>query len=165
MSRHSSTLAVAAFAAALGLACAAPAAERGPSSKGTSTSLRAARRPARATPRTTTASQHALDTLDPACLLGAAPRSLTPSTDCLGCHDGTEAQVRGSSSHHPFANDYEAARLRGVPLRPFPEVPAEIVLVAGQVACTSCHAAESDEVSHVALPMHGSGLCLGCHPR
>jgi predicted CXXCH cytochrome family protein len=164
MRGHRGRVVCAGVAAALGIACAAPAAaERAPSA-GQARSVRAARRSARTSSRTGTA-QLTAAALDPSCQLGAAPRSLTPATGCIGCHDGTEAAVRGSSSHHPFANDYEAARLRGLPLRPFSDVPAEIVLVGGEVACTSCHAAGSDEPAHVALSMRGSGLCLGCHPR
>ncbi|HET9598586.1 MAG TPA: cytochrome c3 family protein [Anaeromyxobacteraceae bacterium] len=163
MMNHRGSALCAAVAAALAIGCAAPAAAERRSQSGPATSFRTAHRTARATPPASAVRRAAV--LDPACQLGAAPRSLTPSTECLGCHDGTEAAVRGSSSHHPFASDYEAARLRGVPLRPFQDVPAQIVLVGGQVACTSCHAAASPEAAHVALSMGGSGLCLGCHPR
>ena len=105
--------------------------------------------------------------LDPSCGLGNAPRSLSPSSACTVCHDGSSADDRlPTRGHHPIDADYEAARLRGRKLRPSSEVRAEIVLVNGrQVACTSCHAASSAEPHHLSVTMRGSALCLGCHPR
>ncbi|HET9597451.1 MAG TPA: hypothetical protein VFP65_17820 [Anaeromyxobacteraceae bacterium] len=106
------------------------------------------------------------------CQLASVDRRTTPSARCLACHDGSaapsilrSARTAAPLGDHPFDSDYAQARLRRgfARLRDPRELDAALPLVGGKVACTTCHAGDSRERAHVALPMAGSGLCFACH--
>jgi predicted CXXCH cytochrome family protein len=94
-------------------------------------------------------------------------RSLTPSSTCLSCHDGTSAAPTRVHDTHPVAVDYDGAWRRGAAaLRAIDDVPPQIVLVtASTVECTSCHDPGSTLPHFTALSLDRSTLCTGCHAR
>jgi predicted CXXCH cytochrome family protein len=95
------------------------------------------------------------------CLLRWARRSTTPATRCLTCHDGSAARPFDhlSNGSHPVGVAYDASR---VPLlRPRAALPAQVVLVNGEVACTSCHDGRSATPHRVAMTV--GDLCIACH--
>jgi predicted CXXCH cytochrome family protein len=94
-------------------------------------------------------------------------RSLTPSSLCLACHDGsvTTATPTRADDTHRVSVDYESARAAGIPLVPTADTPRAIVFVAGKVECTTCHDPASTLPHATAMPLGRSALCLGCHPR
>jgi predicted CXXCH cytochrome family protein len=102
------------------------------------------------------------------CLLRWARRSTTPATRCLQCHDGSAAKPidhlgGGPSSRgsHPVGVAYAVGLARIPHLRPQGSLPAEIVLVNGELACTSCHDGRSSAPHKVAMPV--GRLCTACH--
>jgi predicted CXXCH cytochrome family protein len=101
------------------------------------------------------------------CLLRWARRATTPATKCLQCHDGSAARpidhLPGLSSKgsHAVGVSYDAGSMRIPLLRPRGTLPKEIVLVDGQLACTSCHDGRSSAPHRVALPV--GQLCTACH--
>jgi hypothetical protein len=106
--------------------------------------------------------------LDEECGLAKADRARTPSTTCLGCHDGTAtpgvafANLHGGpSGAHPVDIDYFAASASNRQLAPPFDLPRAVVLVAGRVACTTCHDGTSTSPGRVAGEL--VSLCDGCH--
>ncbi|MFL5299454.1 MAG: cytochrome c3 family protein [Anaeromyxobacteraceae bacterium] len=104
------------------------------------------------------------------CEMRTADRRATSSQRCLACHDGTVAPGSlvpagraGELGDHPIDVDYEGSRVRGQLLRPAAELPPSLPLVNGRVACTTCHAPDSPEPGHTALPMRRSAMCFACH--
>jgi predicted CXXCH cytochrome family protein len=110
--------------------------------------------------------------LDAACELPrVAERQRTPSHACLACHDGSTGpgvaferrspRGAGLGASHPVEVDYAAARARA-PERYVPKglLPADVPLVDGKVACTSCHDAAASARGRVVEPAR---LCLACH--
>ncbi|HET7827167.1 MAG TPA: hypothetical protein VFK90_17655 [Anaeromyxobacter sp.] len=97
------------------------------------------------------------------CLLRWARRSTTPATKCLTCHDGSAARPIDhlSNGSHPVGVSYDAASVRVPLLRPRAALPAQVVLVDGEVACTSCHDWRSQTPHRVALSV--GELCTACH--
>lgn len=106
------------------------------------------------------------------CTLARIDRARTPSSYCLGCHDGTIApsvtrfsEIRHDRSH-PVGTDYAAIQATGFgALRPPAELDPALVLVDGKLECTTCHDGDAPSPSHTALPMNRSAMCLGCHDR
>lgn len=105
-----------------------------------------------------------------ACELGAAAREATPSTACMACHDGAAGpgvsfQMSPAGGRpgfdHPVEIDYAAASARDHRLVPPGELPDELVLVGGKVACTTCHDGRSEEPGRVAGRL--VALCTACH--
>lgn len=102
------------------------------------------------------------------CELARVDRARTPSLRCVACHDGSSGRAvtigpaGGGHGDHPVEIDYGsvAARKPGryVPLA---RLPADVPLVDGKVACTSCHDGASRHRGRVALG--GSRLCQACH--
>lgn len=84
-------------------------------------------------------------------------RSMTPSSYCISCHDGSSMPIRVSDTHplgvHPVGYGF---RLK---------LSEAIVLVDGAVACTSCHDGKSKLPHMLAMTQTGSTLCLGCHAK
>lgn len=114
------------------------------------------------------AGAHARAALYGPCELATADRRATSSQRCVACHDGTAAAAvalgsGASRAEHPVDVDYERSRFDGQRLRPSAELPRALVLVAGRVACTTCHASDSTEPGHTAMTMHRSAMCLACH--
>jgi predicted CXXCH cytochrome family protein len=106
------------------------------------------------------------------CQLASVDRRTTASARCLACHDGSAApavvrstRVAAPLGDHQVDADYAQARLRRgfARLRDPRELGPALPLVDGKVACTTCHAGDSRERAHVALPMAGSALCFACH--
>jgi hypothetical protein len=93
------------------------------------------------------------------CELARSDRTRTPSSRCLGCHDGSAGSTLGPS--HPVEVDYATASARS-PGRYVPAalLPAEVTLVAGRVACVSCHAQASPHPKRAVEP---ATLCTACH--
>ena len=49
------------------------------------------------------------------------------------------------------------------PLRPLSQVPDQVNLPDGKVACVSCHDLYARERYLLTVPIHGSELCFACH--
>ena len=103
-------------------------------------------------------------------LARVSDRGKASSFRCVACHDGTTGagdvfvmgrDGRGQSMSHPVEVDYGRAQLRDdrhyVPER---LIPADVPLVDGKVACTSCHDPASRLAKHVVDPVR---LCYACH--
>ena len=104
------------------------------------------------------------------CEMRSADRRSTSSQRCLTCHDGTTGAgisfaLGGGTGRgdHPVDVGYERSRARDRRLRPSAELPPSLPLVNGRIACTTCHAPESTEPGHTAMPMRLSAMCLACH--
>jgi hypothetical protein len=97
------------------------------------------------------------------CLLRFARRSTTPASRCLACHDGSAARPFDhlSNGSHPVGVSYDAGSARIALLRPRAMLPAQVVLVDGEVACTTCHDGRSATPHRVALSV--GELCTACH--
>lgn len=102
------------------------------------------------------------------CELGRADRGRTPAVRCMGCHDGSagpgvEFRMRagGPGFDHPVDVDYGSAALRDPRLVAGAQLPRELVLVDGRVACTTCHDGASTERAHVVRSKQE--LCITCH--
>lgn len=95
------------------------------------------------------------------CTLPGAERTSTSSESCLSCHDGTVAPDR--HGRHVGASYLGALRAGRSLHTSGPQAPA--TLVAGRVACTSCHDASAGLPHALAAPMTRSALCLCCHSR
>lgn len=115
------------------------------------------------------------------CELPNAMPGRTPTSACMGCHDGTigplanvlfpatledfpsEAHDPGSGAH-PVDLDYQAAALRQPSsLTPLAALPREVMLQDGKITCLTCHHPDSRERFRVSLSMERSALCLSCH--
>jgi predicted CXXCH cytochrome family protein len=87
-------------------------------------------------------------------------RSMTTSSYCLSCHDGTHGSAVADHTH-PVSFRYDPATARTALRWPTAD---GIVLVSGtSVECTSCHDPASKLPSFTALTLDRSTLCLGCH--
>jgi len=102
------------------------------------------------------------------CVLPTVDRARTRSAVCLTCHDGTVGAtmhaVAGELEGHPIERTYEGVLLASGRLRARADLPAQLVLPEGVVACTTCHDGGAPAPSRLAVPMTGSALCLSCHP-
>jgi predicted CXXCH cytochrome family protein len=100
------------------------------------------------------------------CALGAADRKATPSGSCTTCHgpvQGKQFKMPGRQFGHPVDVSYEAAwAARAGRFRQPKELPAEVPLVDGKIACTTCHSPHSTTPSMLALGADGP-LCVACH--
>ena len=102
---------------------------------------------------------------DETCELARVDRARTPARACLSCHDGSvaassiPAPTLGTS--HPVGIDYAAARARA-PDRYAAALPADLPLVDGRIACTTCHDGAATDRYRLARPATGP-LCLACH--
>jgi hypothetical protein len=107
---------------------------------------------------------------DVVCELEQVDRATASSRRCIACHDGTLGEgfvfaMPGSDigMSHPVDVDYEAAAARHPgEYVPRAQLPPEVPLVQGKVACTSCHDGRSSEPHHI--PSYES-LCLSCHVK
>lgn len=100
--------------------------------------------------------------------------------ECVNCHDGTQAsavdykflktELMGTASlvtlqaSHPIGMDYRVYNCtlgfnQGVGL------PAEMVLMNGQVGCASCHNLLGTNRLYLAVDMESSNLCFTCHRK
>ena len=105
---------------------------------------------------------------DSPCTIREVDRRYTPTSRCLGCHDGTAAPgLSGDPSEgrgqHPVGMEYAAAyaRVAGgtTGLRPPGSIDARLVLPHGTVSCVTCHDGGSPD--HLAIP--ANRLCVACH--
>jgi hypothetical protein len=101
---------------------------------------------------------------DPAlCTVGhPLDRKTTPSSDCVACHDGTNAS--NAKTGHRFDVEYVAAG----DLRKDPETfdPKVVLGTGNKVTCLTCHDPASDLPLHLAAPTSGlpeQRLCVACH--
>lgn len=114
------------------------------------------------------------------CQLSVATPGKTPTSACMGCHDGSVAAMADVSfpaapgfagephdsgnGAHPIDLDYEAsAQRRPGSFTPVSALPREVTLQDGKITCLTCHRPDSQERFRVSLSMDGSGLCLSCH--
>lgn len=98
-------------------------------------------------------------------------RSRASSLRCMSCHDGASGPGvsfmmagggAGAGMDHPVEVDYAQARVRrGHQYVPEAHLPADVPLVGGKVACTSCHDGRSTRAKHVAADP--ARLCAACH--
>jgi hypothetical protein len=96
-----------------------------------------------------------------ACELGRVDRATTPSTRCLACHGGSSARPIDPGLSHPLGMDYASIALRQPDRFVAPaQLPREVPLVDGKIACTSCHDATSPHPKRVAI---AARLCESCH--
>ncbi len=109
----------------------------------------------------TAQAQRAATVGDGVCTLGVADRAHTPSSRCLACHDGSAARSLGAS--HPVEVSYLAAATSAGPTAMPPAPPAELPLVEGRVACTTCHDGRAPLPARTALA--GDALCYACHRK
>ncbi len=89
------------------------------------------------------------------CELPRVQRDQTNSTFCLSCHDGSAGEGIGES--HPVEMPYPS----GLP--DYNPLPMQLLLVNGNVACTTCHDASSGVKPWLAVP--AEGLCQACHNK
>jgi predicted CXXCH cytochrome family protein len=103
-----------------------------------------------------------------ACALDTADRERTDSLDCLGCHgNGKDANgrflMRSGGFGHVVDVEYEAIRARaGQRLAAASELPREVRLVNGRIACTTCHDGRGGH-EHKLATAKQTQLCLACH--
>lgn len=115
------------------------------------------------------------------CELPNAWPGRTPTSSCMGCHDGTIGPVANvifpstmegfaSEPHdpgngaHPVNLDYQASALRRPgSFTPIAALPREVMLQDGKITCTTCHHPDSPERFRTSLSMDKSALCLSCH--
>ncbi len=103
------------------------------------------------------------------CELQRTDRARTPSQRCIACHDGvvgpgvTFKMTAGNrpGMDHPVEIPYgPVAEANGDRYVPEAALPADVPLVDGKIACTSCHDGASRTPKHVIDPMK---LCYACH--
>lgn len=115
------------------------------------------------------------------CELVNAMPGRTPSSSCMGCHDGTIGPVANvifpstlegfvntphdpGSSSHPVDLDYDASAQRQPgSLTPSGALPSEVVLQEGKLTCVTCHHPDSTQPFRTSLSMDASALCIACH--
>ena len=86
------------------------------------------------------------------------------SSECLSCHE--DIFDSGSSSHsgsHVVGVDYNELSARNEMLRPVYDLPPELILPNGIVACLTCHGSEPHEGQRLVINNRGSALCSACH--
>jgi predicted CXXCH cytochrome family protein len=103
------------------------------------------------------------------CALPYTGRARASASNCLACHalGGDAAGLimkRHASGDHNSGLTYASAQRRGVlRLRPVDQLPPQIVLVEGQITCTTCHDGASSEHRRLATPGGMAALCVSCH--
>jgi predicted CXXCH cytochrome family protein len=103
------------------------------------------------------------------CALPYTGRARASASNCLVCHTlGGDAagliMKRHASGDHNSGVAYASAQRRGaLRLRPVDQLPPQIVLVEGQITCTTCHDGASTEHRRLATPGGMAGLCVSCH--
>jgi len=100
------------------------------------------------------------------------------SLECINCHDGTLAsgvtfnlKTTGDqkslsaltlSASHPIGTDYlKYSCNKGFTY--WRSLPAEMVLMNGQIGCASCHNLLGRNNLYLVVDMSNSGLCFSCH--
>ena len=95
------------------------------------------------------------------CELGRVDRATTPPARCLACHGGSSVRPIDVRDSHPLGMDYASIALRHPDRFVAPaQLPREVPLVGGKLACTSCHDAASPHPKRVAI---AARLCESCH--
>ena len=99
------------------------------------------------------------------------------STECLGCHDGVEAQevtadIRDNpfdknnmhmpKNDHPIGMDYTRYVASGQHFKPV-WGNSKMVFIGGKVGCLTCHDPLNPERGHLVASNQRSSLCLTCH--
>jgi len=102
------------------------------------------------------------------------------SLECVNCHDGTLARgvtfyvkntgeqkalgIATLSASHPIGTDYiKYSCNKGFTY--WRSLPAEMVLMNGQIGCASCHNLLGNKELYLVVDMTGSGLCFSCHRK
>lgn len=102
------------------------------------------------------------------------------SLECINCHDGTLAssvtynlKTTGDqkalstitlSASHPIGTDYlKYSCNKGFTY--WRNLPAEMVLMNGQIGCASCHNLLGSNDLYLVVDMSSSGLCFSCHRK
>jgi len=102
------------------------------------------------------------------------------SKDCLGCHDGSQADDRKinyrnspghksqqwsqGASEHPIGMNYASySAMDPKSYKPVADFGSKMMFVNGRVGCTTCHDPLNQEKGHLAKSDYRSALCLTCH--
>lgn len=100
------------------------------------------------------------------CTLATVDRAVTPTRDCLTCHDGTVKGISLQEEDSPPSDvNYAEARLRTQWFRE-PTARSNRVFPGGLVTCTTCHDTQTGipQSAHwLAMGNERSSLCFACH--
>ncbi len=95
------------------------------------------------------------------------------STDCVSCHDGSEAPhasfcllgQEGQCSGHIIGLDYDRVAAGNQGLNPRSSISPLLSFYQGKVGCASCHSIYSGEATKLVVGSRESPLCLQCHRK
>jgi predicted CXXCH cytochrome family protein len=101
------------------------------------------------------------------------------SKECIGCHGQkgkmavreiieayyppVNSAMNAIYATHAIGTDYVAASIKKSGLRDIAELPANMTLINGRIACVTCHNPLSRQKNSLAVDNSGSALCFSCH--